>query len=49
MLNGTQIKLEDVNDKYAAFVDKFKPKKTTEDCYTPENILEAVKGWAVAE
>ena len=27
---------------YSAFVDKFKPKKTTDDCYTPENIYEAV-------
>ena len=27
---------------YSSFVDKFKPKKTTDDCYTPENIYEAV-------
>ena len=27
---------------YSAFVDKFKPKKTTDDCYTPENIYESV-------
>ena len=35
--------------EYAAFVDKFKPKKTTDDCYTPPNIYEAVLGWAVRE
>ena len=35
--------------EYAAFVEKFKPKKTTDDCYTPPNIYEAVKAWAVKE
>lgn len=35
------------NDTYAAFVDKFKPKKTTDDCYTPANVYEAVLGWVV--
>ena len=28
--------------KWQEFVDKFKPKKTTDDCYTPANIYEAV-------
>ena len=35
----------DKNDAYDAFVDKFKPKLTTDDCYTPENIYEAVREW----
>lgn len=35
--------------EYAAFVEKFKPKKTTDDCYTPDNIYEAIKTWAVRE
>ena len=34
---------------YEGFLDKFKPKKTTDDCYTPANIYEAVKAWAVKE
>ena len=34
---------------YDAFLEKFKPKKTTDDCYTPPNIYEAVKTWAVEE
>lgn len=34
---------------YEEFVDKFKPKKTTDDCYTPQYIYEAVKDWAVNE
>lgn len=33
------------NDEYDAFVDKFKPKLTTDDCYTPENVYEAVRAW----
>lgn len=28
---------------------KFKPKKTTDDCYTPPLIYEAVKAWACKE
>ena len=34
---------------YDGFLDKFKPKKTTDDCYTPPNVYEAVKAWAVKE
>ena len=30
-----------------AFVEKFKPKLTTDDCYTPENIYETIRDWAV--
>ena len=29
-------------DEYKEFVDKFKPKKTTDDCYTPPNIYDVV-------
>ena len=31
--------------EYQAFVDKFKPVKTTDDCYTPANIMDAVQDW----
>ena len=41
-----QAHFEDDNEDYAAFVEKFKPKKTTDDCYTPENIYNAVADWA---
>ena len=34
---------------YDGFVEKFKPKKTTDDCYTPPEIYEIVKGWACRE
>ncbi len=35
------------NEEYDAFVEKFKPKLTTDDCYTPQNIYEAIRDWAV--
>ena len=35
--------------EYNDFVDKFKPKLTTDDCYTPEPVYEAAKDWAVKE
>lgn len=36
-------------DDYGGFVEKFKPKKTTDDCYTPPEVYEAVKDWACRE
>ena len=35
-------------DDYDAFVEKFKPKRTTDDCYTPPKVYEAVLAWARA-
>ena len=35
------------NESYEEFVEKFKPKRTTDDCYTPEGIYEAVKDYVV--
>lgn len=32
---------------YESFVKKFEPKKTSDDCYTPPNIYEVVKKWAI--
>ena len=37
-------KQELFND-YGGFVDKFKPKKTTDDCYTPDYIYNAFVQW----
>ena len=34
---------------YEEFVDKFKPKKTTDDCYTPPAIYEVIRDWACNE
>ena len=46
---GDQITLADENEEYAAFVEKFKPKKTTDDCYTPEPVYNAVADWVANE
>ena len=35
--------------KYDDFVEKFKTKKTTDDCYTPENIYNAIVDWGIKE
>ena len=37
------------SNTYEEFVEKFKPKKTTDDCYTPPAVYEAVKDWVVKE
>ena len=34
---------------YEEFVEKFKPKKTTDDCYTPPGIYAVVRDWACKE
>jgi hypothetical protein len=34
---------------YKGFVNKFKPKKTTDDCYTPPLVMEAVNRWVQSE
>lgn len=39
----------DGDDAYGEFVDKFKPKLTTDDCYTPQAVYDAVRDWACAE
>ena len=37
------------NPEYDAFVEKFKAKKTTDDCYTPQNIYDVIATWVVNE
>lgn len=36
-------------ETYEEFVEKFEPKKTTDDCYTPPIIYEAVADWVAKE
>lgn len=46
MQNVTQqITMGEVTHEYEEFVNKFKPKLTTDDCYTPENVYAAVREW----
>ena len=37
------------NAEYAEFTEKFKPKKTTDDCFTPPEVYAAVLDWATQE
>ena len=37
------------NDEYNEFLDKFEPKKTTDDCYTPDLVYDAVADWVAKE
>ena len=37
------------NETYEEFVDKFKPKKTTDDCYTPDIVYKAISDWVSNE
>ena len=37
---------EEGNEEYNAFLDKFEQPKTTDDCYTPDNIYNAVAEYA---
>ena len=45
------LKIEQMGEeeKYQAFVDKFKPRKTTDDCYTPAAVFDAIAGWVAKE
>ena len=40
---------ENAEAEYEAFVEKFKPKKTTDDCYTPPEVYDAVAGFVANE
>ncbi len=39
-------KVEDVHNDYDGFVEKFKPKLTTDDCITPPEVYDCIKKWA---
>lgn len=36
-------------ETYAEFVEKFQPKRTTDDCITPDEIYNIVKDWVIKE
>ena len=36
-------------ENYEQFVDKFKIKKTTDDCYTPDNVMQAIEDWVASK
>ena len=39
--------ISEEDEEYQAFLEKFEAKKTTDDCYTPDNIYDVVKKWCV--
>lgn len=41
-----QLSLFEDNPEYEAFEEKFKPKKTTDDCYTPPYVYDVIRDWA---
>ena len=46
---GATSQQRELFEDYEGFVDKFKPKKTTDDCYTPPEVYEVIKDWACSE
>ena len=46
-MTSEQLSFADESEEYRAFVEKFKPKKTTDDCCTPPEIYEVVLDWVV--
>ena len=49
MAEAAAIIEEGREQQYAAFVDKFKDAKTTDDCYTPPEIYDVIADWVAAE
>jgi hypothetical protein len=39
--------ISEEDEEYQDFLQKFELKKTTDDCYTPDNIYDAVKKWCI--
>ena len=48
-MNGQQELFPVSAEAYQAFEEKFKPKLTTDDCYTPELVYDAVKAWVIEQ
>ena len=46
---GATSQQRELFEDYDGFVEKFKPKKTTDDCYTPPEVYEVIRDWACAE
>jgi hypothetical protein len=43
------VKRTKASKEYGEFTDKFKIKKTTDDCYTPDAVYNAVRRWTIQE
>ena len=47
LFTDVKVKRQKASKCYGDFTDKFKVKLTTDDCYTPEPVYNAVKDWTV--
>ena len=47
--NRNDAEKQEGNEEYNSFLDKFEIEKTTDDCYTPDNIYTAVADWVAEE
>lgn len=48
MISESSVKMDlEGFTEYDDFVEKFKPKKTTDDCYTPPEVYDAILRWTV--
>lgn len=45
LVTPRRVSRREVFNDYEGFVEKFKPKKTTDDCYTPDSVYDAILGW----
>ena len=41
--------IDEEDEEYQAFVEKFEAKRTTDDCYTPDIVYDAVADWVASE
>lgn len=48
-MSGQQLMFWEQDKEQEEFLDKFKPKLTTDDCFTPPLIYDAVRDWACRE
>ena len=46
---GYEFDIQEVTEEYQEFLEKFKLKKTTDDCYTPDRVYDAVADWVAEE
>lgn len=49
MTDVAKMEQEHAEKAYQAFTEKFEPKKTTDDCYTPPLVMDAVNAWVASE
>ena len=46
---GYEFDIQETTEEYEAFLKKFDAVKTTDDCYTPDNIYRVVADWVAEE